>query len=68
MSTRTEDHIRQQTDAIAAAARVLISMVRGAERNEGARSTHGELELNVDLTAGGTETWKITIERTASSH
>ena len=43
MSTRTEDHIRQQTDAIAAAARVLISMVRGAERNEGARSTHGEL-------------------------
>jgi hypothetical protein len=68
----TEEQAEQQAvdqgELMAAAARVLISLVRGAERSEGGRSTHGELELNVELAAGGVETWTIRIERTASSH
>jgi hypothetical protein len=58
----------ERGEVIARAARVLISVVRGSERLEGARSTHGELELSIDLTGGGQETWLITIERVASSH
>lgn len=50
------------------AARVLIGLTRGVERREGQRSSHAELSLEVELTGGGTETWTIRIERTASSH
>jgi hypothetical protein len=55
-------------DIVAAAARFLIGMVRVTERDEGGRSTHAKLTVEVELTAGGVETWEITIERTASSH
>jgi hypothetical protein len=69
MSEQTEQHFAEDRgEDIARAARVLISVVRGSERLEGARSTGGELELSIDLTGGGQETWLITIERTASSH
>ncbi len=68
MTERTEQQIKERGEAITMAAHILISLVRGAERSEGARSTHGELELNIELTGGGVETWTITIERTASSH
>lgn len=63
-----ERRITDASSGIAAAARVLIGMVRGAERDEGGRSMHAEISLEIDLTAGGKETWTITIERTASSH
>lgn len=53
---------------IMAAARALIGMVRGAEASERARSEGADLEVRVELTGGGVETWTITIERTASSH
>ena len=53
---------------IVEAAHTLIGITRNAERGERARSTHAELSLDVHLTGGGVETWKITIERTASSH
>jgi hypothetical protein len=53
---------------IIAAARVLIDMVRVVERDEGERSTHAELDFEIDLAAGGKETWTITVERTASCH
>jgi hypothetical protein len=66
--SRAERRITDASSGIAAAARLLIGMVRGAERDEQGRSTHAELELEVDLTGGGKETWVITIERTASSH
>lgn len=39
-----------------------------AEASERARSEGAELEVRVELTGGGVETWTITIERTASSH
>jgi hypothetical protein len=42
--------------------------VRDVERDAGDRSTHAEFDVEIDLTAGGKETWTITIERTASSH
>jgi hypothetical protein len=64
----TKRRIEARGEAITMAAHILISLVRGAERSEGGRSTSGELELSVDLTGGGQETWLITIERTASSH
>jgi hypothetical protein len=51
-----------------AAARLLIGVVRDVERDAGDRSTHTWFEFEIDLTAGGKETWTITIERTASSH
>ena len=68
MTKQTERHIKDRGEVITAAAHVLIGMVRVAERSEGGRATHGELELTVDLTGGGVETWVIRIERTASSH
>lgn len=55
-------------EAIARAARLLIGLVRRLERDEGRRSSTTELSIEVELTAGGTEAWTITIERTASSH
>jgi hypothetical protein len=64
----TKRQIEARGEVITMAAHILISLVRGAERSEGARSTSGELELNIELTGGGQETWLITIERTASSH
>jgi hypothetical protein len=58
----------KREECIAEAARLLISVVRDVERAEGDRSTHAEFDCEIDLTAGGKETWTITIERTASSH
>jgi hypothetical protein len=55
-------------EAVIAAARVLIGMVRSTEQIERGRSSAAELSLEIELTGGGVETWKITIERTASSH
>jgi hypothetical protein len=61
--------LEQRGDDITAAARVLIGSVRRTERAAGARTMKAELSLDVELTAGGTETgMTITIERTASSH
>jgi hypothetical protein len=60
--------IEDRGPAIRDAAQLLIGFVRSTESAEGGRSTKAELELHVELTAGGTETWTITIERTASSH
>jgi hypothetical protein len=51
-----------------AAARLLIGVVRDVERDAGDRSTHAEFDVEIGLTAGGKETWTITIERTTSSH
>jgi hypothetical protein len=68
MTRQTEQHIKDRSEVITAAAYVLIGMVRVTERSEGGRSTHSELEFTVDLTGGGVETWVIRIERTASSH
>ena len=70
MTKQTEQHIKARGEIIIAAACFLIDTVRGAERSEGGRSTHGELklELTVDLPGGGVETWVIRIKRTASSH
>jgi hypothetical protein len=65
---RSEVLIRSRGDAISNAARVLIGIVRSTERIERGRSSVAELSLEVELTGGGVETWKITIERTASSH
>jgi hypothetical protein len=67
-ANKTRREIEAQGAAIANAARLLIGMVRVAERSEGGRSDYAELSLEVELTEGGVETWKITIERTASSH
>jgi hypothetical protein len=64
----TGQKIRAAGDAITEAARVLIGVVRATERDESRRSSNAELSLEVELTGGGVETWKITIERTASSH
>lgn len=66
--SKSESRIKTNSDAITNAARTLIGMTRMAERDERGRSTHAEMSLDVDLTGGGRETWKITIERTASSH
>ena len=68
MPKQSEAKIRASGDALTNAARVLIGIVRVTERNESRRSSGAELSLDVELTGGGTETWKITIERTASSH
>ena len=68
MTKKTEQQIKARSEIIIAAACFLIDTVRGAERSEGGRSTHGEMELTVDLPGGGVETWVIRIERTASSH
>lgn len=64
----TNQKIKASGDDIVAAARMLIGMVRMAEGSERARSSGATLELQVELTAGGIETWTITIERKASSH
>lgn len=66
--TNTRQKIVDRQTYIMAAARALIGMVRGAEASERARSEGAELEVRVELTGGGVETWTITIERTASSH
>jgi hypothetical protein len=66
MNAKTK--IRSQSDAITHAAGVLVSMVRMAERAEKGRSSYAELSVEVELTGGGTETWTLKIERTASSH
>lgn len=68
MSRETEHKINARADDVMAATRVLIGLVRMSEDSEAARSRGAKLELDVELTGGGTETWKITIERTASSH
>ena len=68
MTEQTERRIKARDEIITAAAHVLIGMIRNAERSEGGRTTHSELEFTVDLTGGGVETWVIRIERTASSH
>jgi hypothetical protein len=47
---------------------VLIGVVRSTEQIERGRSSAAELSIDIELTGGGTESWKITIERTASSH
>lgn len=65
---QTEAKIKASGDALLSAARVLIGVVRSTERSEEARSSGAELSLEIELTGGGVETWKITIERTASSH
>jgi hypothetical protein len=65
---RTEDQIKQHQAAIVDAARTLIGMVRVAEQSERGRAQKSELELNVEVTVGGNETWVITIERVRSSH
>jgi hypothetical protein len=64
----SETRIKASSDALTNAARVLIGVVRSTERIERGRSSAAELSLEVELTGGGVETWKITIERTASSH
>jgi hypothetical protein len=43
-------------------------VVKASEREEKRRMEKATLSLEVSLTGGGTETWEITIERTASSH
>jgi hypothetical protein len=68
MNRQTEQEIKERSDDIQRAARLLIGMVRVSERSEHSRSTKAELDVEVELTGGGTETWTITIERTASSH
>ena len=68
MTKQTERHIKDSGEVITAAACFLIDVVRVAERAEGSRAMHGELELTVTLPGGGVETWVIRIERTASSH
>lgn len=61
-----EDKIRASGDAITSAGRTLIGLVMTAERAERSRVQVAELSLEIELTGGGVETWKITIERTAS--
>jgi len=65
---KTEDQIKAKGEDIMTAARTLIGMTRKAERNERGRATKAELELQIELTGGGVETWLVTVERTASSH
>jgi len=65
---RSEAKIKASGEALTNAARVLIGMVRSTEILERGRSSSAELSLEIELTGGGVETWKITIERTASSH
>jgi hypothetical protein len=67
MSKKTEAKLRSHSEAIIQAASVLISAVRMSERSEGGRSSGAEMSIDVDLKGGGTETWKFTIHRTASS-
>lgn len=63
--TTTQSHPETEIES---AARVLIGLVRKTEHAENSRSSGAELSLEVSLIGGGTETWTITIERTASSH
>ena len=53
---------------VEAVARTLIGVVKASEREEKRRMEKATLSLEVSLTGGGTETWEITLERTASSH
>jgi hypothetical protein len=53
---------------LAAAARVLIGAAKIAENSQGARPEFLTMDAEVVLIAGGVETWRITVERTASSH
>lgn len=64
----TSAKLKASGEAITNAARVLIGTTRMVERNEHDRAAYAELSLEVELTGGGNETWRITIERTASSH
>lgn len=68
MKRASEARIKSASDALTNAARTLIGMVRITEGIEHNRSSGAELSLEVELTGGGVETWKITIERTASTH
>lgn len=69
MKTNPSETIVQSAEnAIMNAARALIGVVRRVERNEKHRATKTELEIDVELLAGGHEIWTITIERTSSSH
>jgi hypothetical protein len=64
----TTAKIKASGEAVTAAAHVLIGVVKMTERAEHGRAAKAELDLEVELTGGGIETWTITIERTASSH
>jgi len=55
--------IKADAELIQDEARVLIGSVRNAKNEKGEPASFGEMELEADLTAGGTEVWKITIER-----
>ena len=66
--SKTEDMISSRGENITAAAQVLIGVVRRSELMESGRAIHAEMDLEIGLTGGGRETWKITIERTASAH
>ncbi len=54
--------------AIEAAARELINLTRRVEHTERGRAEFAVLDLEITLTGGGVETWRITVERTASTH
>jgi hypothetical protein len=68
MENRSEANIQAQADAVIDAAHVLIGIVLSTEHIERGRTSAAELSLDIELESGGVETWKITIERTASSH
>ena len=55
--------IKADAELIQDAARVLIGTVCNAKNDKGEPASFGEIELEADLSAGGTEVWKITIER-----
>ncbi len=58
----------QKPDKIIEAACVLINKVRTKEQEVSDRAKVATLTLDVGMRGGGLETWKITIERMASSH
>jgi hypothetical protein len=61
--SEVRDRIAARAETIQAAAEVLIGTVRNAKNENGVRSNFGEMELEVELAEGGTELWKITVER-----
>lgn len=65
---RSEAKIKASSSSITEAARTLIGLLLAVEASEHRRTDGAKLSLEIELTGGGTETWDITIERTASSH
>lgn len=55
-------------DALMEAAETLIRMVKAIEHHEGARAADVKLTIEVDLTAGGTETWEIVVNHVDTKH